>query len=68
MKIEEIEVIIGTDGRVQLKTSGFSGETCLEATKDLEALLGNQLVRRETSSGIYEKDPVKTAEQIQIRR
>lgn len=66
MNIEEIEIIIGKDGKIQLETSGFSGEGCLKATEELEALLGNRLISREQKSEIYAVTAGKTAEKLKI--
>ena len=68
MKVEQIEIIIGSDGKVQLQTSGFSGNDCLEATKETERLLGNQLLTREETGEIFQQTPVKTAEKVKIHR
>ena len=66
MKIEEIEITIGADGKLQLHSFGFTGDTCIEATKDLEALLGNRLVSRERTAETWDKPSNKTAEKINI--
>lgn len=69
MKLEEIEVTIGADGKVRVRTDGFSGETCLDATADLEQLLGDKVVSREMRPEAL--DPVrigKTAEKLKLRR
>ena len=68
MKIEEIEVTIGADGKIRLHTLGFSGETCLEATEEIENLLGNQILQRELTSEAYDQPALKTAEKVKIRR
>lgn len=47
MDLQEIEVIIGKDGQVQLLVRGVKGLTCLELTKELEAVLGGQIEARE---------------------
>ena len=67
MNIEQIEVTIGPDGKVRVQTSGFSGDTCLEATQEIETLLGNQIIRREKTAEAYQPEIVKTAEKIKIR-
>ena len=68
MNIEQIEVTIGPDGKVLVQTSGFPGETCLEATEGIEALLGNLIIRREKTAEAYQPENVKTAEKVKIRR
>ena len=44
----ELEVTIGPDGRLSIKTHGLKGETCLSETKDLEAALGKVKAREKT--------------------
>ena len=68
MKVEQIEIIIGSDGKVRLQTSGFTGNYCLEATKEIERLLGNQILNREETGEIFQQTPVKTAEKVKIHR
>ena len=68
MKLEQVEVTIGTDGKVQIRTSGFTGEDCLSATEGLESLLGDQIVQRELTSEISEPAAVRSAEKVKIRR
>lgn len=68
MKVEQIEITIGSDGKVRLQTTGFSGEDCLEATREIEELLGNQILKREETSEFYQQSPVKTSEKVKIHR
>lgn len=68
MKVEQIEIIIGSDGKVRLQTSGFTGNDCLEATKEIERLLGNQILNREETGDFFQQTPVKTAEKVKIHR
>lgn len=37
------------DGTVQVKTQGFKGKKCLEATKALEEALGGEVERKATA-------------------
>ncbi len=67
MKIEEIEITISADGKLRLHSFGFTGDTCLEATKDLEVLLGNKIISRERTGETWDKPSTKTAEKINIR-
>ena len=41
-----IEITVAPEGSVSIKTSGFTGSTCRDATRDLERALG--LARRES--------------------
>jgi hypothetical protein len=50
----EIEVVIGADGRVKIKTHGLRGEACMEETKALEQAVG-KVERREKTREYYEQ-------------
>jgi DUF2997 family protein len=50
----EIEVVIGADGTVKIKTHGLRGESCVEETKALEQALG-KVERREKTREYYEQ-------------
>ncbi len=67
MKLEQIDVTIGTDGKIRLQTAGFSGSLCLEATKELEELLGNKVIEREMTADFYDPAVNRTAEKLKIR-
>ncbi len=47
MEVQTIEVVINPDGTVRIEVQGVNGPACLEVTKDLEAVLGGQVVARE---------------------
>jgi hypothetical protein len=47
MQIEEIEILIGQNGQVELFVRGVKGPACLEITKPLEDSLGGKLLTRE---------------------
>ena len=68
MKLEQIEVIIEANGKVRLETSGFSGDECLAATREVEALLGDQVLQRERTAESFDKSTVRTAaDKLKIR-
>ena len=46
MEFEEIEVIIGKDGQVQIRVRGVTGTKCLELTRELEEALGGEILSR----------------------
>ena len=50
----ELEVTIGPDGEVRIKTHGLKGEHCLAETKDVEAALG-KVRKREKTREAFEK-------------
>jgi hypothetical protein len=47
MELQEIDVFIEKDGQVKIEVRGVKGMSCLDLTKDLETVLGNQTVIRE---------------------
>jgi hypothetical protein len=46
MELQEIEVVIGKDGQVQIQVRGVQGMKCLELTKELEEALGGEILAR----------------------
>jgi hypothetical protein len=56
--MKTIEVVIDTDGNVEVQTSGFSGPECKKATADLERQLGK--VTDDTVTPEYHKRPITT--------
>ncbi len=55
-EIQEIEVVIGADGQVEVDIVGAKGPQCLTFTKEMEALLGGQVSRRELTPE-YDEQP-----------
>jgi len=51
----ELEITIGTDGRVLIVTHGLKGEACIAETKDLEKALGT-VKGREKTREFYQQD------------
>ncbi len=47
MDVQEVEVTIGKDGKVQVHVRGVKGEACLDITRALEGALGGQVELRE---------------------
>lgn len=47
MELQEIDVFIEKDGQVKIEVRGVKGTSCLDLTKDLESVLGNQTIARE---------------------
>jgi hypothetical protein len=56
--MKQIDVIIDSDGNVEVQTSGFSGPECQKATADLERALGKVTDDRVTSE--YHRRPLTT--------
>ena len=57
-KQETVKYSIRQDGLVSVKTSGVTGNQCLEITKGIEEELGTVLTR-EFSPAFYESEPVE---------
>ena len=67
MKLEQINVTIRTDGKIHLKTTGFSGDECMAVTKELEEILGNLIITRDTTSEFYDTVTNQNTEKLKIR-
>jgi phage-related protein len=50
MELQEIEVTIDKKGQVKVHVRGVKGKQCLDLTKDLEKVLGAQVVAREMTA------------------
>ena len=55
MEFQEINVIIQPDGQVRLEVHGVKGESCLDLTRDLEAILGGEVLLREMTPEALDK-------------
>ncbi|MBN2808833.1 MAG: DUF2997 domain-containing protein [Deltaproteobacteria bacterium] len=62
--MEKIDISITEDGAVNLQLAGFEGGKCLEITKILETLLGNEIVERNLTSEYYTAENVKIEEKL----
>ena len=56
MELEEIEISIDAQGRVQVEIRGVKGARCLEITREMERLLGDRVVER-THTHEYDQQP-----------
>lgn len=56
----EIEVLIGADGTVRIKTHGLRGEACMEETKALEQAVGRVQSREKTREYYEQVSTTKT--------
>lgn len=54
MELQEIDVFVEKDGQVKIEVRGVKGMSCLDLTKDLEAVLGNQIAAREMTPEAHE--------------
>jgi hypothetical protein len=56
--IQEIEVIIRPDGRVELRVRGVRGGSCVELTGELERYLGGRVLHRQHTDE-YRQQPLR---------
>jgi len=47
MELQEINVFIEKNGQVKIEIQGVQGTSCLDLTKELEAILGGEVIERE---------------------
>jgi|UniRef100_A0A7C4ER56 hypothetical protein len=45
-ELQEIEVVVTSDGMVKVHVQGVAGAKCLAVTEELERLLGNEITER----------------------
>ncbi|MEW6502992.1 MAG: DUF2997 domain-containing protein [Chloroflexota bacterium] len=50
MEIQEIELTILPDGKVEISVRGVKGNACLEITRAIEEALGNQILERKMTA------------------
>ena len=55
MQPHELEIEIGKDGKVRVKTSGVKGKSCLAYLKLVERIVGRQTAQ-ELTAEFYEPD------------
>ena len=54
---QRIEITVSPLGATSIKTSGFSGGACKDATRDLERALG--VTAKETLTAEYHQQPIE---------
>ena len=54
MELQEIDVFVEKDGQIRIEVRGVKGMSCLDLTKDLEAVLGSQISAREMTPDAHE--------------
>lgn len=64
MELQEIDVFVGRDGKVKIEVRGVPGMSCLDLTKELEAILGGEVVSREMTSEAQEIRQESIQEQL----
>lgn len=68
MELQEIEVVIGKDGNVQIQVRGVKGLACLELTKELEEALGGEVIARIMSPEALEEAASTEEEQKRLQQ
>jgi hypothetical protein len=66
MEMQEMEITIDKEGRIQVKVNGAHGSNCLAMTKNLEEAAG--VVEERTYSPAYYEQPVNEEQYTHIRR
>jgi len=56
-----IEITVSPTGETTIRTQGYSGTECLDATRSLEAALGVKTVEQHTAE-LYQQAPTLTQE------
>jgi len=64
---KSIDVAIDKDGKVHIKTSGFSGQTCLKEAEALIALLQQAGLDVKTEDLKLTEEAMKVAEKSSVR-
>jgi hypothetical protein len=54
-ELQEIDVVILRDGKTRVEIRGMKGQSCLDVTRRLEALLGGQVVDREYTDEFHQQ-------------
>ncbi len=66
-ELQEVEVTIAPDGRVEVHIQGVKGKACLTITREMEQLLGDEIIdRRHTHE--FDEQPQHQAEHEWLRR
>ncbi|MCD6310286.1 MAG: DUF2997 domain-containing protein [Candidatus Eremiobacteraeota bacterium] len=64
MNMQEIEINITEEGKVELHVKGIKGPTCEDLTRDLEEALG-EVEERTYTSEYYEESAIQIQSQVQ---
>ena len=67
MELQEIDLFIEPDGQVRIEVRGAKGKQCLALTKELEEVLGAQIVQREMTPVSNEEVQDQAAQRDQSR-
>ena len=67
MDVQEIEITIGKDGKVELRVRGVKGTECLLLTQDLEKALGGEILLRQMTPEAGEIAPGNVDESANLK-
>ena len=63
-ELQELEVVIKPSGELKVEIRGVKGEKCLDITKEMEALLGDEIVERDLTDEYYEQGNTLTDDDL----
>ena len=66
-ELQEIEVVIGVNGHLEIQVRGAKGPQCLNLTQEMEQLLGGHVVERELTFE-YDQAFLEDANQSWLRQ
>lgn len=66
MEMQELEITIDREGKVQVAVRGIRGEGCLALTRNMETAVGTVEGREYTAE--YYEQPVNVADQQNVNR
>jgi hypothetical protein len=66
MEMQELEITIDKEGRVQVAVRGVKGEGCLAITKNIENAVGTVEEREHTAE--YYEQPVSVSDHTTVNR
>lgn len=67
MEVQEVEITITKTGEVKLHVRGVKGQACLSLTRQLELLLGGEVLRREMTPEAEETPGNQIDQNLDIR-
>ena len=63
--MKEMIITILPDGEIKIETKGFKGQSCVEETKAIKAMLGQETAQ-ELKATYYEKNGVKSTRHLPL--
>ena len=68
MADQEIEIEIGADGKVTVRTKGFKGPACLDVAQMLAQIIGNEESRQLTGEYYENSEQIQTGIEVHRHR